>query len=184
MRIAIDVDGVLADHFGLFCQQYHEATNVSLSRSDLPTWDVRLPGTDAEILSLIDARLESPAYLEALAPIPGAAEAMQSLQRSEHDTAIATHRPAHTHQTTREWLDEHYIPYSQYVDDVPQNKGSLDVDVLVDDYHSTVDNALCEGIDAYLFLQPWNQRYAAEVPRSQVVTSWPDFLSNVSVSLD
>lgn len=177
MRVAIDVDGVLADHFTPFCRQYCEETGVPLRPSDLPTWDVTLPDTDADVLSLVDDRLESPAYLESLDPIPGAVESVRRLERDGHETVIATHRPAHTHEVTEAWLNEHGIPYSEYVYDVPANKGTLDVDALVDDYHGTVADALSEGVDAYLLLQPWNRQYAAEIPRTQIATSWREIRS-------
>lgn len=178
MRIGIDVDGVLADHLGGFLREYRERTGITLAPEDLHTWDVRLPRSDDTLKRLVDDRLAEETFLAQLDPIPDAPAGMRRLARDDHELVIVTHRPPDTHPTTKAWLDEHDIPYDDFVHDVPEQKGTLPLDVLVDDYHRTIADAP-DSVTALLLLQPWNRRYAAIVPPARRLPSWPRICSVV-----
>jgi hypothetical protein len=142
-------------------------------------WRFSVDGTGKHVGELInDAMRTRPEwFLLGMDPIPGAAEAMQSLSEAGHQVHVATHRPSETHAVTEQWLDERDIPYDAYAYDVPANKGRLDGDLLIDDYHGNVGDAIDAGKRGALFRQPYSDPTACE--DALVVDSWGDLLSAV-----
>lgn len=185
MRIAVDVDGVLADHFVPFAERYREETGFELRRNDLNTWDVPLPESedDATLLDAVISGLGEPEYLRRAPLVPGARRGVSRLRDRGHEIVIATHRQSETHPVTREWLDRKGVTYDEYVSDVPDDKGSLDADLLIDDYHGNVRDALDAGSHGLLMLQPWNRLYTGGFDHRRIVDSWervPDAVAAAS----
>lgn len=178
MRIGVDIDGVIADHYTPFCENtVNDATSAFLA--EIPTWDISVPGTDKTILSEIDHLLEDPEYLEQLSTLDGAVEGMSTLAKTDHTVVITTSRPAEVHPTTATWLRDRGIAYDAYAHNVPRNKGLLDIDILLDDYHGYVNDAGAVGTDALLFRRPWNRFYSFGLDASQVVTSWEQAVETI-----
>lgn len=155
--VLLDVDGTLCDNTPRLIEYVREECGVGLTRDEITEWSFSIPGTDLDIGELlhraIDERPEW--FLLGMDPIDGASEAARWLRQQGHTVRIATHRPAESHSITEQWLDEHDIPYDEMIHDVPQNKGRLDGDILIDDYHVNVKNALAAGKAGGLFVQPY-----------------------------
>lgn len=118
-------------------------------------------------------------YFSGMEPIPGVKEAITWLREAGHTIHIATHRPPETHDLTREWLHRYDVPYNNIIEDVPQNKGLLPGDVLIDDFHRNVYNAIEAGMSGVLFRQPYSE--PAECEGAVVGDSWPDILSQLGL---
>jgi uncharacterized HAD superfamily protein len=181
-RILVDVDGTLAWQLPRACQYLDEAYGVALDPQDVVAWDYAIPGHDAHdhIGDLIFEAFEHDPewYFCGMEPTAGAADALSTLQDGYH-VAIATHRPPRTHEYTRQWLRTHDIPYDEFVEDVPENKGALAGRALVDDYHGNVADALRAGMDGLLFSQPYSDHAACD--GATVVESWDDVLDAFGV---
>jgi 5'(3')-deoxyribonucleotidase len=165
MRIVVDVDGVLAAHFKPYAAAVRSERGANLRATDLSTWDIR--DGEANVLSTITTRLGDPAYLW---PVAG----VDRLRDAGHEVVVATHRPATVHPTTRRWLAANDIVVDEYLTDVPDNKGRIDGDVLIDDYHGNVGDALAADMKGLLFRQPWNRRYATDFDADQIVYGWDE----------
>jgi len=178
MRIVLDIDGVLAAHFEPYASAIQSKCGANLRATDLSTWDVRIGETD--ILSMITTKLSKQAYLRQVPLVEGAASGVDRLRDAGHEVLVATHRPATVHSTTRQWLAANDIVVDEYLTDVPENKGSIDGDVLIDDYHRNVGDALDAGMEGLLFRQPWNRRYAVDFESHQIVYEWAEIPETIS----
>ena len=156
--VLLDVDGTICDNTPRLIEYIDAECGVELSRESITEWSFSVPGTDLHIGELIQQALdERPEwFLLGMEPIDGAAAAARWLDQQGHTVRIATHRPADSHPITAQWLEEHDIPYDELVEEVPQNKGRLDGDMLIDDYHVNVQNALAAGMAGGLFVQPYS----------------------------
>jgi len=177
--VLLDVDGKLCDNTPRLIEYVEAECGVALSREEITEWSFSIPGTDVDIGDLlhraIDERPEW--FLLGMEPIDGAAEAARWLSQQGHTVRIATHRPAESHPITAQWLDEHDVPHDEIIDDVPQNKGRLAGDVLIDDYHVNVKNALAAGKEAGLFVQPYSD--PAVCGRAVVADTWSTMLAEL-----
>lgn len=178
-RILVDVDGTLCDNMPRLVEYVDAEHDVSLDPAAVDEWQYHVPAVDRHVGELIDAAMAERTewFLLGMDPLPGAASGMERLQEAGYEVHIATHRPADTHDVTREWLDTHDIPYDGYENDVPRNKGHLDGHALVDDYHRNVGNALDAGKAGALFRQPYSDPTACE--GALVVDSWDGFVDRV-----
>ena len=156
--VLLDVDGTLCDNVPRLVEYINAECGVELTRESITEWSFSVPGTDLGVDDLIERALEDRPewFLLGMEPIDGAAEAAQWFAEQGHTVKIATHRPPDSHPLTVQWLDEHDIPHDGVIEDVPQNKGRLDGDLLVDDYHINVRNALAAGMAGGLFVQPYS----------------------------
>ena len=156
--VLLDVDGTLCDNLSRLTDYIGSAYGVELSPATITDWSFSVPETDAHIGEIIEhVTSERPEwFLLGMEPIEGARAAAEWIAEHGHTIAIATHRPAETHPLTRQWLAEHDIPYDVLIEDVPRNKGNLEGDLLIDDYHVNVANALAAGKAAGLFVQPYS----------------------------
>jgi len=156
--VLLDVDGTLCANTPRLIEYVRQECGIELTREEITEWSFSIPGTDSDIGEMlhraIDERPEW--FLLGMEPIDGAREAARWLDQQGHTIRIATHRPPESHPITTQWLDEHDIPYDEMVQEVPENKGRLDGDLLIDDYHVNIANALAAGKAGGLFVQPYS----------------------------
>jgi len=175
--VLLDVDGTLCDNTPRLIEYIEAECGVALTRESITEWSFSIPGTDLGVGEIIHRALdERPEwFLLGMDPIDGAAEAARWLSQQGHTVKIATHRPAESHPITAQWLDEHDVPHDEIIDEVPQNKGRLTGDLLIDDYHVNVSNALAAGKAAGLFVQPYSD--PAVCSEAVVAETWSTMLS-------
>ncbi|MFD1514668.1 5' nucleotidase, NT5C type [Halomarina rubra] len=178
-RILVDVDGTLCDNMPRLVEYVEREHDVTLDPERVTEWQYHVPEVGMHVGELIDAAMaDHPEwFLLGMDPLPGAARGMERLQAAGYEVHIATHRPAETHDVTREWLADHDIPYDGYEDDVPRNKGDLPGHALVDDYHRNVGNALDAGKAGALFRQPYSDPAACD--GALVVETWDGFVERL-----
>jgi uncharacterized HAD superfamily protein len=155
LRIALDVDGVLADVITSWLS-YNNKIRTSMKKSQLSEWDFwkdhnidkfdfyselsmcwrewqEIPPTENNIAS-------STKQLSKLGPVD-----------------IVTAREESTHQDVKNWLRFHKIDFRNYVG-VSEGieKSKLDYDVFIDDSPLNAKSILEEGKSVILYNQPWN----------------------------
>ena len=175
--VLLDVDGTLCDNMSRVIEYLASEYGVDLAPESITDWTFSVPETEYHIGEIIqEVTAERPEwFLLGAEPIECAREAAAWFADRGHTVAIATHRPPETHQLTRQWLAEHDIPYETYIEEVPENKGALGGDLLIDDYHYNVANALAAGKASGLFKQPYSDPTA--VPDAVVADNWQDMLA-------
>lgn len=172
--ILLDLDGTVCWQLPRVCEYLHHEYDVRVDPWSIDEWSWEVPGHDCHVGEVIAELMdERPAwFLDAAEPLPGVAGALAALSDAGYRIHVATHRTRATHDVSRGWLDRHDLPYDRFVEDVPRNKADLEGDVLVDDYHRNVADAVAAGKVGVLFRQPYSDPAVCE--GAHVVDSWRD----------
>jgi uncharacterized HAD superfamily protein len=180
-RILVDVDGTVCRNLPRVCEFLGREYGVDVSPAEITDWRHRFDsidrGVDDVIARLLDDQPEW--FLSELDPADGAPAALDALAAAGYEIHIATHRPAHTHDITRRWLDDHGISYDHFVADVPANKAELPGDALVDDFHGNVTDAVEAGYVGVLFERPYSE--PVQRPGAVTVSTWTEVLDTFGV---
>lgn len=157
MKIALDVDGVLADIIIVWLDNYNRANKKSVSKNDIVHWDFwKELGlnkyTFYQELSNCWSRWKEVPPME-----QGIANAVEML-RSVGKVDIVTAREEATTEYVVKWLKHNYIKYDDYVT-VPdgREKANLGYDTFIDDSPHNVIRIAAKGKNALLYDQPWNK---------------------------
>lgn len=153
MRIAVDLDDVVADLISHLLTTHYEMTGVALSREQVGSWDVFPPE--------VHNRVRYGDGYAHLALLPGAREFLSWL-RIRHRVFIVTYRGEHARSITLDWLERHV---SGLYDEVYFTGGGkvgtcreLGIELIVDDSYDqvpAVTSAL--GIPGILVDTPMNR---------------------------
>ncbi len=151
MRIAIDLDGVLADTMSHLCIWIGEKYGIALAKEEIIEWDYNFgPNT---ITSEVLRAFKNESFISSLVATKGSKNAVRDI-RTEHRILIATSRPLSTQIETEKWVFKHYGAIKIVF---VREKQKIDADVLVDDnLESVLLFAKIRG-HSILFEQPWNQ---------------------------
>ena len=153
LKIAVDVDGVLADQVSPVLEKLNPKYKLNLTKNDITQWDQKIDGTNIKIE--IENALSDREFVLKLPLIKGAKEGMEYLFQKHHVT-VATSRPKETEDATKQWVSSHF-KYHDFFNTRGRTKDCVHTDVLIDDYMSNIEDfGKNKGI-ALLFSQPWNQ---------------------------
>jgi 5'(3')-deoxyribonucleotidase len=178
--LLVDLDGVVAEQLPRLCRYLRREYDHDVSPEEIDHWSYEVPGVDGHVGHVIEELMaDRPEwYLGGMDPHPGVDDALAAL-RSEYRIEIATHRVPETHEISKAWLDEHGIEYDAFHEEVPEEKGALDGDALIDDYHGNVQSAISAGKTGVLMRQPYND--PDDCDGAHVVESWDDVRTLFSV---
>ncbi len=157
MKIALDVDGVLADIIYVWLEQYNKSQKKSITREDIVQWDFwKELGFDKyefyEELSNCWSR-----WMEVPPMEQGIANAVENLH-SVGTVHIVTARDAASTKYVKQWLEHNGINYNDYVPVLSgRDKADLDYDIFIDDSPHNVIGIASKGKNALLYDQPWNR---------------------------
>lgn len=171
--LLVDLDGVVADQLPRLCSHLADAYDHDVPPEAIDDWSYEVPGADCHIGTVIGELMTERAewYFGGMEPMPGVADALDAL-REEYRVEIATHRIPETHDVSRAWLDDHGVPYDEFHEEVPSDKGAVPGDALVDDYHGNVADAIDAGKAGVLMRQPYSDPSACD--GAHVVDSWDE----------
>lgn len=174
--ILCDMDGVLAQSTQYTLDRAAEDFGVSATEDEIREWDATVPGTNFDFGELVDQYYDENAegYLLSMPPIDGAREALELFQEAGYTVKIVTHRPSRYDKYNKAWLDKHEFPYDEYVDDAPQVKVEVTGDVLIDDYHENVKDAIDAGVFGVLIKRPHSDESGLEDEAYVVASSISD----------
>ncbi len=188
-RIAVDVDGVLANQiFGLLPvieKEYGE----KLKYEDIVNW--RQPIGNTGIDKIIVNEQKNRRYVLNMPMHEGAKEAIDKLS-DKYYIDISTARSNSIDNWTKEWLERNGIKYDKYFHSKEEEKHNADVnfDILIDDYIGNIKRYL-EKHDgkAILFSQPWNNNRSGleeyiKSGRLSVVENWKEVVESVDKLLN
>lgn len=160
MKIALDVDGVLADVMESWLA-HNNRVRRALSKQDITDWDFWKK-----------FRIDRFVFYDELSrcwrdwgSIPPTEQNLSHTTKGLSALArvdIVTAREKSTDQYVKSWLDLHGIAYDRYVSvvDGPM-KAKLDYDVFIDDSPLNASSFLQNGKTVLLYSQPWNTGLAA-----------------------
>ena len=157
MRIALDLDGVLADVIAAWLARYNR-TGRQLSKQDVTAWDFwNNLGIDRfDFYGELSACWRDWQSIPCTEPdLSGTVARLRGLGSVD----IVTARERSTDSYARGWLGFHGIAYDRYVSvtDGPK-KAELDYDIFIDDSPVNAASFLQHGRPVLLYSQPWNLR--------------------------
>ncbi|MHA7733087.1 5' nucleotidase, NT5C type [Nitrosopumilus sp. S6] len=156
MKIALDVDGVLADVIQSWLN-YSNSIRREIQKHEITDWDF---WKKFEI-DRYDFYAELSSCWKNWSLIPPTEENLASVTKNLSDIGqvdIVTARERSTDSFVKNWLDHHNISYNNYVSviDGPM-KADLDYDVFIDDSPLNALKFLENNKSVILYSQPWNQ---------------------------
>jgi len=176
LKIALDVDGVLADVMSAWLARTNPGRLVPITTDDMDRWDFwdRLGIRRRDFYTeLDDCWREWRSVPPTEQDLAGAVSSLCKLGRVD----IVTARSADTNPFVKLWLDWQNIRYAGYVS-VPYGamKADLDYDIFIDDSPLNAEAFLKKGKPVVLYVQPWNacvreEREEEEAPRVYRISS-------------
>ncbi|RNJ76998.1 MAG: hypothetical protein EB830_02915 [Nitrosopumilus sp. H13] len=155
MRIALDVDGVLANVIKPWLS-YNNSIRTNIEMQDVRDWDfwkiLDITSSDfyAELNACWKDWLSIPPTEDDLSSAVGNLAELGTVD-------IVTARDPSTDSFVRKWLAHHKIRYEKYVS-VPSGlmKADLDYDAFIDDSPLNAEKFLEKGKRVIVYTQPWN----------------------------
>jgi uncharacterized HAD superfamily protein len=185
MRIAVDLDSVLADTMATFCRILNERHSTQYTVESFTQWNA---WQIADITKDEFFRTLDEAWLQ-WQTVPATEEKLTDkvkLLRSFGKVDIVTGRSQETVPYATLWLKEHRISYDEFVrTESTRAKVKLNYDVYIDDsadLMSLIASRL--GGSGILYSQPWNRK-APDMPKIFRVERWeqiPKVLQELTAS--
>jgi hypothetical protein len=173
VRIAIDIDSTLHDHWPLVAAAALRRFSV-----DLP-YEEQFPDTarrlsEEELLACIEDT-HTDAAIAAARPYPHAVETVNGWYAAGHYIEISSHRAERSVAATRRWLDaigvRHHALYCGT--DKVAHSVATGIELLIDDMPATLRRAVDAGMLAAALRHPWNEGVAG-VPGVVMARDWPE----------
>ena len=172
LRIAVDLDGVLAESMLVWCERANKEFGTRLKMKDIDSWSwwKRLPITKDDFYRILD---ESWNEWQAIPPTePEIAEKVARIEKFG-DLDIVTGRSRRTVEAAISWVDSQKIRYERFVRVLGwRDKILLDYDVYIDDAPDLMPlisrSPTAWGI---LYERPWNKN-VGDMPKVLKAKSW------------
>jgi len=183
LRVAVDLDGVLADTMVTFCEILNQHHSTQFTVNSFVQWNAWQIAhiTKGEFFRTLD---EAWFEWENIPPVHHhIGEAVEGIHRFGR-IDVVTGRSQATVQPAMNWLKEHKIPYDTFVRTASTKaKARLSYDVFIDD-SAELMSLVASSLDkcGILYTQPWN-RNAGDMQRVFRVERWeqiPAVLEKVS----
>ena len=174
MKIALDVDGVLADVI-MSWMNYSNSIRKKITKNQITNWEF---WKEFQI-NPFDFYAELSLCWKNWMSIPTTEKNLSSITKSLSSIGqvdVVTAREHSTDSFVKSWLDYHDISYNNYVSviDGPM-KAELDYDVFIDDSPLNVEKFLTNNKKVILYSQPWNEH----VSNDQIIR-----VSNLSEAIE
>ena len=185
MKIAVDLDGVLAESMLVWCDRANKEFGTNLSIKDLDSWSwwKRFPISKDDFYRILDESWDD--WREIPPTEPGIAEKVARIEKFG-DLDIVTGRSKRTVEDARSWVDSQKVRYRRFVRVLGwRDKVLLDYDVYIDDAPDLMPlisrSPIAWGV---LYERPWN-RTVGDMPKVLKAKSWlqmPALLKRVQAS--
>lgn len=179
-KIVFDVDNVLADTMGVFCEKASKLVGFKVSKKHIRSHKVvgsipLSPETifriQTEVWSAWDVLplLEEDLY-----------EKMNSFKKIGFDIYIATAVPSKLVPYVEKWIRNKGIPFSKFFHCPKKRpKSRIQAEALVDDSPEEVRRFVSSRRQGFLYHQPWNIK--SKIPKASVVKNLDDVLRHYGV---
>ena len=159
MRIALDVDGVLANLIEPLLKRYKEETGVEISVEEVDTWDFwKKHGLSKQMF--MELLIKTWTRWWEIEPIEDDVEEDVERLNSLGHVDIVTQRPAKTIEYVKEWLEKNKIKYRRFTWVPPRRtKAQLSYDIYIDDSPKLAEALNKLGKPMLLYDQPWNRSF-------------------------
>jgi FMN phosphatase YigB (HAD superfamily) len=171
VRIAIDIDSTLHDHWPLVAAAAERRFGVELPyEQQYPRTGVRL---SEEQLRVCIEDTHTDAAIAAARPYPHAVETVNGWHDAGHAIHILSHRAERSLAATRRWLDGIGLRYDELWggEDKVARCREIGAGLLIDDSPDTLLRARDAGIRAATLRHPWNE-HLCDTPDVTCAADW------------
>jgi len=181
LKIALDIDGVLADQVGAVLKSIEKEYGQRYSKSEVNQAHWSFGGRD--IWVEISKLLTDPEYVLAVPVIEGSQTAVQQLD--SQDLCVVTARRPETEKATKQWLRKHFPSLTEYYHARTGTKHAIPSNVLIDDFDLNIVEFVKSDPNrrGILFKHPWSindagiEKYADQV---YFCSEWENVLKVIS----
>ena len=185
MKIAVDLDGVLAESMLVWCDRANKEFGTNLSIKDLDSWSwwKRFPISKDDFYRILDESWDD--WREIPPTEPEIAEKVARIEKFG-DLDIVTGRSKRTVEAARSWVVNQKVRYRSFVRVLGwRDKILLDYDVYIDDAPDLMP-LISHSPTAWgvLYERPWN-RSVIDMPKVLKAKSWrqvPTLLKRIQLS--
>lgn len=157
MRIALDVDGVLADIISVWLDEYNAAQKKAVTKQDIEKWDFWKELGYDKYRFYGDLSKCWSRWISIPAEEDGIADAVRQLGTLGTVDIVTARDPPST-RYVKQWLEHNDIVYDHYVAVASgRAKAELDYDVFIDDSPVNAASIASRGRRTLLYDQPWNR---------------------------
>ena len=176
MRIAVDLDGVVADFVNSFLLYVNRIYKSDYTKKDIYTFRLQevFGISDSKTYFLVDHILK-----QDLPVIPGAKEGLQTFQEAGHEVIIFTARYSSLKEPTKKWLTMKELPYDRLIFKEDWERGKEFFDIVIDDSVKKITELIGYYKRAFLFSQPWNERTWNIDNNFERVYNWKEIVKRV-----
>ena len=155
LKIAVDIDGVLADQVGAVLRVIEKEYGLKYLTSDVNRAHWTFSGR--EIRSEIASLLAHPEYTLSVPLIEGSQKGIGQIV-ADHNVCVVTARRPNAEDATKKWLGIHFPCLTEYYRAAIGMKHSIPSDLLIDDLDiNVVDFVKSDpGRRGILFVHPWS----------------------------
>jgi 5'(3')-deoxyribonucleotidase len=154
LKIAVDIDGVLADQVGAVLEVIEKEYGQKYCKSDVNRAHWTFGGR--ELWSEIGRLLADPEYTINLPLIEGSQRGVKQI--IHHEVFVVTARRPSAEEATKEWLNAHFPCLKDYYRARTGTKHNVPSDVLIDDLDFNIVEFVKSHPDrrGILFKHPWS----------------------------
>ena len=194
-RVGLDMDDVLMNFVGAFCDWHNKQFGTSLIREDVTSFQLEVLSHDRqEIIECIRRFYGSPEHKAAL-PHSKAVEVVQKLQTSM-EVFVVTSRPETAAPETYSWLKKHFPGlvnrvyftreslYTEQKISKSEVCRQLALDIFVDDAPQYIEDVSRTVPKPLLFDSPWNRDFTPNACNIQRVYGWDEVLHHINLLND
>lgn len=161
--VGVDCDGVLASDRLLWRRMRERfPQHIPARYEELATFE--WPRATSETEALCRELSADPAFMERLAPMPGAIEALRTLRALGYRLHVITARPECVREATWRWLERHAVADCvEAIHCVPGGPAkppvahALGCAAFIEDNHATAEAMSAAGLHSYLLDAPYNR---------------------------
>ncbi|HUI40014.1 MAG TPA: hypothetical protein VLY86_03740 [Methanothrix sp.] len=177
LKIAVDIDGVLADQVGAVLKIIEREYGLKYLKSDVDRAHWNFAGR--ELWSEISRLLADPGYTLNLPLIEGSQKGIDQL--ADHKVCVVTARRPNAEEATKQWLNTHFPSLTEYYRASTGTKHTIPSDILIDDLDINITEFVKSDPDRHgiLYVHPWSINDTDIESYSDQVHYCPDWKSVV-----
>lgn len=174
-KIVVDIDGVLADFEGAFCEEF------GYDRRELVSLESRYPAQARKI----NRFLNNGFVYKNLKPLELGLEIVRYLSDNDFDVCIVTARPFGLESVTRDWLKRYGVEYTSFVSERSKTEAIVRMKPLcaVDDLFSVHTALLKHNIPTIIVAHPWNAYSGENLQRVSNIYQFIESLDDILAGL-
>jgi len=182
MRIAVDIDNVLADTANAVLKGINKKYNTKFTEEDVSSWDHRwdINGTTISYTDELFELYDTFGFLYSIPAYKDGVNAVRNMIHNNHEVFLLTGRMPKYKPMTDLWANRVYPNITVRYADGKEKYSDL-FDVLIDDSPREVKNVSRAGKHVLLMDRPWNR----DVPKiyGKRVYNWNEVMNCIKYKL-